>query len=498
MPIVSAAQCNDEVAHLAWSVPQRVHRSLGFRIVSVQLDAAHNNAKLRRRSWVDFPMFVGRCCRTVLTQAQRLCRSWVFWCATLAALATNLPAALAKCDGVTAATQQDANARLAKTVAELQSVLPEARNQNATRALQERGLAEIEAIQCIREAQAPAEMVTRGPSIATRFVQVPVLFVTDRRRISAPDGEHRFFNGQRDPQTWLGRVQVRLPAEAYSGGPVPVGTALTAETDAREGVVVAQPEMLTRETFKETIRRYRESLPTGTPSRLLLFVHGFNVTYQDAVSASARLAWGMRINVLPVAVSWPSQGQTVRYFQDEEAIPPSAERLRAEFQWLLSEVDSDEVILVAHSMGARLTVRILSDLQLQNVSVNKLTRLILAAADLGEEETKELWRRLQDLPSKGWTSYTSSNDFALMCSRFIHGLPRIGDSVERVFTLAGMETVDASSVAPLLRGYGHSYVFDNPGMKVDLRRSIALGLNPVQRGLTEGNRPPARFWELKN
>jgi esterase/lipase superfamily enzyme len=149
-------------------------------------------------------------------------------------------------------------------------------------------------------------------------------------------------------------------------------------------------------------------------------------------------------------------------------------------------------------MGTRLVARVLSQLQLQNAAIPKLTRISFAAADLYEAEIRELWPRIQSLPSKGWLFYTSRNDFALIASSVVHATPPLGDSRTRVFTLPATDTVDASAVAPILKGYGHSYVIDNPLLRVDLRRWIVQGLGADQRGLVKGNRPPGMFWEIRN
>jgi esterase/lipase superfamily enzyme len=408
------------------------------------------------------------------------------------------PEASAGCETRSAAELQGAEAKFAHTAAELEMVPPADRQSLSYRALQERALVELEGVQCLRETQALGEAVTRGPGIATPFVRVPVLFVTDRQRLSSPEGGHRYFGGQRASDPWFGRAEVRMPAEGHNvGSAVPIGMTLVSESNAKEGVTVATPEVLTRHEFAAAIRRYSETFPINTPTRALVFVHGFNVTFADAVASAARLTFGIRVDAIPIAISWPSQGRVIRYWQDEDEIGASVEGLRPIFQQLLSDPNIAEVIIVAHSMGTRLTMRILSDLELQRAPIPKLTRLILAAGDLAEAQFTALWPRLKPLPSKGWTSYTSSNDFALLASRIIHALPRIGDSKDRVFSVSSMDTVDASAVAPLLQGYGHSYVIDNPLLKLDLRRQIFWNLVAAQRNLAKGNRPPAEFWEIR-
>jgi esterase/lipase superfamily enzyme len=389
--------------------------------------------------------------------------------------------------------------RLEATQARLDDATAAERATPAFRALQEQALMELEALQCAEADAAPPEAVKRGPGLDTPFAVVPVLSITDRKRIVGIDGRHQFFGPERSESgVAYDRLVVRLPGEHYTAGDtLPVGVTIADEKDSRAGVSVGQPTAISRDELGRYLRTYRATLPPRAPLRVLLFVHGFNVSYPEAVRAVARLAFALRINVLPVALSWPSQAAILKYWNDEENIEPSVERFRPVLQALLSDADVDEVIVVAHSMGSRLFMRIVSYLQLQPGSMSKLARVSLAAADLGEAEIRELWPRLRKSPAKGWLFYTSANDFALRASSIVHASPPVGDSRKRIFTVPEFETVDASAVAPLLRGYGHSYVIDNPALSVDLRRWVSQGLQAQQRGLSRGTRHPAVFWSLE-
>ena len=288
-----------------------------------------------------------------------------------------------------------------------------------------------------------------------------------------------------------------LPAESYQAGNlVPRGVTITWQKETNSGVTVGAPREETQTQFAEAIHAYAAGRQAGQPVRLILFIHGFNVTFPEAAAAIARLSFGIRSDALPVFVSWPSQGAVTKYWNDEENIEASVERLRPIFNLLLSNPDVDEVEIVSHSMGTRLVARILSELQLQGTSLPKLTRVTFAAADLYEGEIQGLWPRICTMPTKGWVFYTSKNDFALLASSIVHDAPPIGDSRTRVFTLASVDTVDASAIAPMLHGYGHSYVIDNPLLPVDLRHWIFQGLSPSQRGLIKGTRLPGVFWEI--
>lgn len=389
-------------------------------------------------------------------------------------------------------------ARLNETLSQLETVEESKRSSGEYRELQERALQELELVQCAREETGPDEAVTRGPSLDTPFALVPVLFLTDRARISSTQGRHQYYGSNRlAGGVEYGRAVVRMPAEDYAvGSPLPTGISITAETNAQNGVSVAQPEHLSREQITEVIKRYKASLPPRTPVRLLIFVHGFNVTFPEATKALARLSFGLRIHTLPIVVSWPSQGALLKYWNDEQNVEPSIERLRPELLWLFQHSAVDEVVLVAHSMGSRIVSRVLSQLELQKASTGKLTRVAFAAADLNEAEIREIWKRINNLPTKGWLFYTSRNDVALLASSIVHAASPVGDSRKRVFTISPSDTVDASAVAPKLKGYGHSYLIDNPLLRVDMRRWIAHGLAAEKRGLAKGNDSDVVFWEL--
>lgn len=407
--------------------------------------------------------------------------------------------AQAECGGPTTTTASQLEAEL-QTIQRQLAATPEAgRDKPEYRQLQERGLTLLEQLQCKREADAPAEEVKRGPGVATAFATVPVLFITDRAKTPTNPDAGRFFSAERQISgVTFGRVEVRMPAENYVAGDTPpIGTTIASVEDSSDGISLSLPALFDAERFSSQIDSYKAALPAQAPVRVLLFIHGFNVSYKDSVQAAARLAWGIRLDVLPIAITWPSQARVLRYWQDEQSIDPSTERLRPIVQQILSHPKVDEVVIVAHSMGTRLTTRLLSQLDLQKAAVPKLTRVAFAAADLNEEEIRELWPRIQPLPKKGWTFYTSGNDFALLASSIVHARPPVGDSRERVFTSPPADTIDASAVAPSLKGYGHSYLIDNPQVQVDLRRWISPGAPVAQRGLKQETRPPTTtYWAI--
>lgn len=403
----------------------------------------------------------------------------------------------AECESIPGESVETLESQLAQTERQLDQTPESQRHKSEYRALQERALGQLEALQCKAESQAPAETVKRGFNVATAFASVPILFITDRKQVDSPADS--FFGGDRKVNgVTYGRVIVRMPAENYTPGkPLPPGITVDTEKNSKQGITVRRPAELGETDFQASLSEFKKALQPGDKLRVLLFIHGYNVTYADSMKAAARLTWGLRpLTVAPIAVSWPSQGMTLRYWQDEQTVEPSIERLRPILGGIFANPNVDEVILVAHSMGTRIATRVLSQLELQKASLPKLTRVAFAAADLHDAEIQELWGRIGSLPASGWNFYTSRNDFALRASQIVHARPPVGDSRQRVFTLPPAETIDASTVAPALQGYGHSYVIDNPLLQLDLRRWILEGAPAKNRGLQPGQRPPAVFWVI--
>ena len=77
------------------------------------------------------------------------------------------------------------------------------------------------------------------------------------------------------------------------------------------------------------------------------------------------------------------------------------------------------------------------------------------------------------------TLYASDNDYALRSSQFLHGAPRAGTAGDIILKLAGVDSIDMSSVpADTL---GHSYFAANSGAIYDIFRLLWRGDPPPQR-----------------
>jgi hypothetical protein len=91
------------------------------------------------------------------------------------------------------------------------------------------------------------------------------------------------------------------------------------------------------------------------------------------------------------------------------------------------------------------------------------------------------------------TLYVSDNDLALRTSATLHGAPRAGLAGETIVTMAGLDTIDMSTMdADIL---GHSYFAADEGAIYDLFRLFWQGDPPQQRcGINSQTQEEMEYW----
>ena len=71
--------------------------------------------------------------------------------------------------------------------------------------------------------------------------------------------------------------------------------------------------------------------------RVLLFVHGFNTRFEEAVYRFAQIVHDARVDVAPVLFTWPSGGNVTDYVYDRDSAMYSRDALEAVLQALVKD-----------------------------------------------------------------------------------------------------------------------------------------------------------------
>ncbi len=196
--------------------------------------------------------------------------------------------------------------------------------------------------------------------------------------------------------------------------------------------------------------------------RVLVIVHGFNLSFRTALLHGAQAANDAQWRCATILFNWSSEALFNRYAADIEhsgyAVPLMLQLLRA---LNMAGLRPD---ILAHSMGARITLSALSAL-CQNARP-VAGEVILAAPDVSADPTDDDFGRLLKRDAacaRRTTLYASDNDLALIASESAHGgIARAGSHPARDMDYASanprVEVVDASLATGDISGHAY-FVF---------------------------------------
>ncbi|MDO3559804.1 alpha/beta hydrolase, partial [Ralstonia pseudosolanacearum] len=261
--------------------------------------------------------------------------------------------------------------------------------------------------------------------------------------------------------------------------------------DPSRDVVLLRTSILSAEAFATTLR---SEIQISSNKSMLVFVHGYNVSFADAARRTAQMTYDLAFPGVAVFFSWPSQNQLLAYTLDEQSIEWAQPHLEHFLRELLNNSSADNIYLIAHSMGNRaLTKTLVSLAGSDPQAVQRIKEVILAAPDVDADVfVDQIAPGLAKLGAPV-TLYASSSDRALMMSKKVHGGARAGESGDHIVVVNGIETVDASNADTDL--IGHSYYGDRRSILADIFYLIRNDTRAAQRfGLKSITLKSQTYW----
>lgn len=333
---------------------------------------------------------------------------------------------------------------------------------------------------------APKQTRTTGS-----YEVVRVFYGTDRSAAVASDGEPTF-STDHAKLTTFGTVDVSIPA-GHSTGHIESQPwwHFESQQDPSRDMTMLHVAVTSYEQFRAEMRS--KALNAPTPS-VLLFIHGYRVGFKDAALRTAQMAHDLDFAGAPVFFSWPSHGDLLGYFDDEQAI----ERAQADIEQfvvkVLAATPGANLYVIAHSMGNRgLTRALVSFAHDHPEDIGRIREVVLAAPDIDTDVfVNQIAPNLVAIGAPV-TLYASSTDQALRISETIHGGPRAGDSGQNLVVLKGIETIDVTNVDTDLTG--HSYVGNQRSILSDLYYIIHDNKRAGSRfGLSSSTKNGEQYW----
>ncbi len=281
------------------------------------------------------------------------------------------------------------------------------------------------------------------PKPGTRTIKI--LAATTR----APAGEDQpglMYSGDRDApgRTHFTLLTLSLPP-GRKAGELPVNAS---RPDPQKHIALVAAEPIRGGDVPATLRKLAAARPAGE-RRALVFTHGFNTQFDEAVMRFAQVVDDTGYKGVPVLFSWPSRGEATAYGYDKDSANFSRDAFERTIALVSSEKSITGVDLFAHSMGNWLTMETLRGASLANnrTVTGRLGTIVMAAPDVDMDVFQTQLERLGPLKSR-IVLYASSDDYALVLSRKLAGgKMRAGETTDvAAFRAMGIEAHDLSEV----------------------------------------------------
>jgi esterase/lipase superfamily enzyme len=339
-----------------------------------------------------------------------------------------------------------------------------------------------------RPKKASPPTVTAAPSAPTSVGSpasdpriVEFLFASTRKTVATAATPNISYSGERGPLTY-GAASVRIP-EDHKIGHIELPSSMKLfgiklSPNEREHFIIKSVVSLPEYEFDQIIRE-------KNAKSALVFVHGFNTTFEDALYRNAQIVWDLQYNGLSVLFTWASRGDVSDYIYDKE----SAYQARDDFITLLRKLKQnfgiEQVNVLAHSMGNLIALEALAGYASTSNPV-QIAHLVMAAPDVDRDEFVKLTPKAKTIVG-GMTLYASSADRALVASRKLAGgIPRAGDvSSDGPIILPNVETIDVTAVGDEIFGLNHNVFAASRDVMEDISALLNL------------NRPPPRLIQIR-
>jgi len=339
--------------------------------------------------------------------------------------------------------------------------------------------------------QIPKKLV---PKQKPNYAIVRTFYVTDRN-LTGNKKPGNMFGVKRSPTLTYGVCEVSMPHDRQMGTlPSPSIWKFEFRQDPEKHVILLSTVISSKDQFFADIA---DRVRTSAQNSAFLFIHGYNVTFEDAARRTAQISYDIGFQGAPVFYSWPSQGKTLEYTFDEQNIEWAQANIKSFLDDFFTRSEAQNIYLIAHSMGNRALTRSVAELLAEKPNLReRLKEVILTAPDIDAAVFKQQIAPALTSTGRPVTLYASSKDMALGLSQMEHGgYPRAGDSGDEIVVVPGIETIDASNVDASL--VGHSYWADNRSVISDIFYLIRDSKRANQRfGLRAKDIPAGRYWEF--
>jgi esterase/lipase superfamily enzyme len=288
-----------------------------------------------------------------------------------------------------------------------------------------------------------------GPS-APDASHVDLLVATTRAPVLEPPGV--MFGGSRGRGLDFADIVVSIPpAGARQPGDVTLPRSLPGNPE-RDFVILRADRM----DLAQAKANFDTRVKRTSGRRVLIFIHGFNTRFEEAVYRFAQIVHDARVDVAPVLFTWPSGGRVTDYVYDRDSAVYSRDALEDVLQALVKDPNVDSISILAHSMGNYLAIESLRQMSIRNRGLSpKIRDVMLASPDIDVDVFRRQIAEIDAGPRPAqFTLFISRDDRALGLSSFLaRDSTRLGsldpnkEPYRSILEKGRVQVIDLTSVA---------------------------------------------------
>ena len=294
----------------------------------------------------------------------------------------------------------------------------------------------------------------------------------------------------------LGLAEVSIPKDRPRGRvPRPRPWSWTWADREVKDMVLLHLDELSHEVF---FTRLGDTVLRSDAKDVLVFVHGFNVSFEAAMLRTAQIAYDLDFQGASLCYAWPSEGGLGEYTHDAENVRVTAPHLEALLSQLKARCGAQKVHVIAHSMGSRALMDALYAIGGMSPVVAQVDHVVWAAPDVGALDFQQKYERLSKAVGTA-TLYASARDSALAAAVAVGGLSRLGRPDHGIVVRKGMDTIDVTEATGDHSAIGndHRVLDDLIGILEGLTAEQRAAHTPRLHRCTDGTPPDLCYWILR-
>ena len=273
---------------------------------------------------------------------------------------------------------------------------------------------------------------------------------------------------------------------------------------------------------------FGQRLDASPRKEVVLYVHGFNETFETAAFSIAELCHFLGREHVCTLFTWPAGiggFMLTAYGYDRESSEFGTFHLKKMIRFLAQLPKVEKIHLLAHSRGTDVLLSALRELTIEtyssgrHLSILKLENVVFMAPDIDSEiasqrinpisSDPDMFKALSadTLPFEDmgiFTVYTSPADRALFGSSFLFRSRRVGQfraedaSPELIEFWKEIDMLDVIQVPPTRTdSHGHGYFTTNPVVSSDIVSLIRYGRKPGDPGRALTPVKPPLIWKIE-